>query len=156
MFIHRRRAEFGLLEDPSETISDTELISLVQEIKADSPYYGITMIWGCVRSRGIKVTRERLRRALKSIDPLGGALRWPSQIRRRPYSVGGPNSLWHIGKSMWHTHTHTHTHIHTMCIMHLYRCPYVICNKSKGLFLTCRKSEEYPLLAREGTVPLCV
>ena len=57
------------------------------------------MICGSIRSRGITVTRDRVRAAVKSVDPLGGALRWPAQIKRRPYSVPGPNSLRHIGES---------------------------------------------------------
>lgn len=90
--------EFGLVDDPSTKITDAELFSLINHIREDSPYSGISMLCGSIRSRGIKVTRERVRRTLKSIDPLGGALRWPSRIKRRPYSVGGPNSLWHIGE----------------------------------------------------------
>ena len=57
------------------------------------------MIWGSLRSRGIKVTRERVRSILREIDPFGSAMRWPSILtRRHPYSVPGPNSLWHVGK----------------------------------------------------------
>lgn len=57
------------------------------------------MMWGSLRSRGVKVSRERIRSALQSIDPLSRALRWPAGLtRRQPYSVAGPNSLWHIGK----------------------------------------------------------
>ena len=50
--------------------------------------------------KGIKVTRGRVRNTLKSIDPLDGLRKFPAGlVRRRPYSVAGPNSLWHIGKS---------------------------------------------------------
>ena len=42
-----------------------------------------------------RVTRARVRDALRSVDPINTALRW--QGGRRPYSVPGPNSLWHIG-----------------------------------------------------------
>ena len=88
----------GLVQDPNIRISDEELLSLVQQIRDDFLFSGITMMCGNIRSRGIIVTRDRVRRAIKMIDPLGGALRWPSKVRRRPYSVAGPNSLWHIGK----------------------------------------------------------
>ena len=90
--------EFGLIDDPTTHISDIDLQSLIQQIRGESPNCGISMMYGGIRSRGIKVTRERVREAIKSVDPLGGALRWPAKIKRRPYSVGGPNSLWHIGK----------------------------------------------------------
>ena len=90
--------EFELLDDPTTAISDGDLQALIQQIREESPNCGISMMFGNIRSRGIKVTRERVRVAIKSVDPLGGALRWPAKIKRRPYSVGGPNSLWHIGE----------------------------------------------------------
>ena len=56
------------------------------------------MVWGNLRARGIKATRESVRSMLRIIDPLGSISRcFPSPIRRQPYSVPGPNSLWHIG-----------------------------------------------------------
>ena len=59
------------------------------------------MMWGSLRARGVKVTRECVCQALRSIDPINVALRWPAgATRRRPYSVAGPNSLWHIGISL--------------------------------------------------------
>ena len=94
----RRRVEFDLVEDPEIEISDDDLVTLIQQIRIDAPYTGVQMMWGSLRQRGIKITRERLRVVLRSIDPFSGARRWPSAlIRRQPYSVPGPNSLWHIG-----------------------------------------------------------
>lgn len=91
--------EFGLLEEPSDTVvTDAELETVIREIRQDAPFSGVQMMCGSLRMRGIKVTRERVRSALRSIDPISGARRWPANIiRRRPYSVPGPNSLWHIG-----------------------------------------------------------
>jgi hypothetical protein len=52
---------------------------------------------GRIRAMGYKVTRERLRQAIRQIDPMYTALRWRGGlITRRPYAVAGPNSLWHI------------------------------------------------------------
>ncbi len=87
-----------MIDDPTTEVSDTDLQSLIETIREESPFSGISMICGSIRSRGITVTRDRVRAAVKSVDPLGGALRWPAQIKRRPYSVPGPNSLWHIGE----------------------------------------------------------
>ena len=87
-----------MLEDPDNELSDEDMTSLLKQIREDMPYSGVSMIWGNLRARGYKVTRERVRIALRAIDPLSVALRWPGRIiRRRPYSVPGPNSLWHIG-----------------------------------------------------------
>ena len=98
-YYHRRRVEYGLLEEPSHSISDEDLISLIRQIQQDMPYSGVQMICGSLRSRGLNVSRERIRSTLRAIDPLGGARRWPAGLtRRRPYSVPAPNSLWHIGE----------------------------------------------------------
>lgn len=86
------------MSDPSANVSDEELISMIKSIKQDTVYTGVSMMWGSLQSKGVKVTRERVRQALRSIDPISVALRWPAgATRRRPYSVAGPNSLWHIG-----------------------------------------------------------
>ena len=95
----RRRIEYGLIPDPLSEISDEDLLSTIGVIRLSLPYSGVSMIWGSLRSRGVKVSRERVRTALQSVDPLSRALRWPAGLtRRQPYSVAGPNSLWHIGK----------------------------------------------------------
>ena len=47
---------------------------------------------------GYNVSRERVRQGLRSLDPLCAAARLPGRpSHRRPYSVAGPLSLWHIG-----------------------------------------------------------
>jgi len=94
----RRRVAFGLVEDPSNELSDGDILALIRQIREDAPYSGVQMIYGGLRARGVKTSREKVRQLLRSIDPLAGATRWPSGlIRRHPYTVPGPNSLWHIG-----------------------------------------------------------
>ena len=88
--------EYGLLEDPSNEISDADLITLLRQIRMDLPYSGVSMVYGSLQARGFRVTREKVRSTLRSIDPLASASRW--QAERCPYSVAGPNSLWHIGE----------------------------------------------------------
>ena len=98
MTIYRRRVEFGLLIDPTTSVSSSDLISTVHAMRNEFPQMGETMVWGQLRSLGIQVTRERVRNALRQTDPLTTTLRWRGNLtRRRPYSVPGPNSLWHIG-----------------------------------------------------------
>lgn len=56
------------------------------------------MAAGLFRSRGYRVTRSRIRSALRSEDPISSVLHWPGGLtRRHMYSVAGPNSLWLIG-----------------------------------------------------------
>ena len=88
-----------MMNDTSASLSDADLLTLVRDICSQSPTVGVTMVCGQIRARGYKVTRESVRHALRTIDPLSAALRWPGGLTvRRPYSVAGPNSLWHIGK----------------------------------------------------------
>ena len=101
MTIYRRRVEYGLNSSTSGSPTDSELRIILNEIQRDQPALGETMIWGRFRSMGFHVTRSRLRQAIReSDDPLQRALRWRGELaRRQPYSVPGPNSLWHIGRS---------------------------------------------------------
>ena len=98
IYNYRRRLEYGLVHDPSNIISDNDLKSAIQELREYQPFCGVSMVCGNLRARRIKVTRERERCMLRSVDPLGRVLRcFPGSVRRQPYSVPGPNSLWHIG-----------------------------------------------------------
>lgn len=87
-----------MMTDPDTEVNDQELTSVIKSIQENTPFSGVSMICGSLRARGIGVTRERVRTTLRNIDPLSSALRWPAgATKRRPYSVAGPNSLWHIG-----------------------------------------------------------
>ena len=70
---------------------------MVTEMKSKYPDAGERLIQTDIRSRGIKVVRERLRTVIRDVDPLGTSLRWNAKLSRKQYSVPGPNSLWHIG-----------------------------------------------------------
>ena len=99
MTIYRRRVKYGIQQDASTVLTDIQLRALLQDIKSENPHLGEVMVLGRIRSLGYKVTRERLRHAIRQTDPLHLALRWPGAMTsRRPYSVHGPNSLWHIGE----------------------------------------------------------
>ena len=98
MTVYWRRAEYGMLDEPHFSINDEELNEKVQQILVQHPHVGQSFISGRLRSLGYRVTRERVRHAARTCDPLSAALKWHGIVtRRRPYSVPGPNSLWHIG-----------------------------------------------------------
>ena len=98
MTLYRRRREYGMLDDSVRPISDDELRGVMRNMRLQHPNYGETMAMGHVRSLGYKVSRARLRVAIHDTDPIQVALRWQGvPTIRRPYSVPGPNSLWHIG-----------------------------------------------------------
>ena len=86
------------LSDPYTTIDDGQLRSTIRDIRTQFTEIGESIMWGHLRAMGFHVQRERVRRALREIDPLNTALRWRGILTsRRPYCVPGPNSLWHIG-----------------------------------------------------------
>ena len=98
MTLYRCREEYGFIEDPRTTPSHAELTQLVQELKCHLPYSGEVMLLGRLRSMGYFVTRLHLRDVIHTLDPISTALRWKgNRLSRRPYSIPGPNSLWHIG-----------------------------------------------------------
>ena len=98
MTLYRRHREFGMLTDSARSVSDQELTEHLQQLRINSPYIGESMILGQLRALNIQDSRERVRHIIRRIDPLNTALRWGGNLSsRRPYSVPGPNSLWHIG-----------------------------------------------------------
>lgn len=97
MTVYRRRAEYNLLADPVNTLSDNELKNLLRRIRREHPNIGQTIIIGIIRAQGYHVSRVRVRDAIQQIDPLSTALRWHTITCRRQYRVPSPNSLWHIG-----------------------------------------------------------
>ena len=97
--LYRRRVEFDMIGYARENITDDQLHSILIHLRQEMPSLGETMTWGKIYSMGFVVRRERLRQAIRGIDPLHTSLRWRGYLTgRRPYSVPGPNSLWHLGK----------------------------------------------------------
>lgn len=102
-FLYRRRADFGMLDEPNNSLNDADLLEMIRQIHSESPTLGVSMVSGRLRARGFKVARDRLRRVMRESDPLSAAFRWPGgATKRRPYSLPGPNSLWHMGKLLMH------------------------------------------------------
>ena len=78
-------------------MTDAQLEMRVRELRRELPTFEEALVIGTLRSSGHHVTRDRVRRAIHATDPINTAMRWRGQsISRRPYSVPGPNSLWHM------------------------------------------------------------
>ena len=54
------------------------------------------MVQGFLRGNGVFLQIDRVRGALQRLDPFTAGLRWHAVVRRRTYSVPGPNALCHI------------------------------------------------------------
>ena len=93
--LYRRRQELGLHESFVD-ISYEELYTVITGMLTQTPYAGESYVSGGLRARGIFVQRYRIREILRTIDPVGRALRRRAAIQRRQYNVRAPNHMWHI------------------------------------------------------------
>ena len=68
---------------------------------------------------GFCVTRERVRNALRALDPIETALRWRGEVvHRQPDCVPGPNRLWHLGLLLLNAHIIAESNVHTyICVI---------------------------------------
>ena len=101
--VYHRRVEYGLMEEPSNTLTDDDIDKVLRELRVELPELGETMAAGCVWSLGYRIPRQQLWEGLQRIEPLSDALTWSTKTSRRPYTVSGPNCLWHIGKLRQYT-----------------------------------------------------
>uniref|UniRef100_A0A1X7VTM6 Integrase catalytic domain-containing protein n=1 Tax=Amphimedon queenslandica TaxID=400682 RepID=A0A1X7VTM6_AMPQE len=121
----KRRLELDLADDPTTVISDDDLSDFITDMLTVTPDVGQSLVLGRLRSLGYKVTREGVRAALRlNNSPLSRALRWPGvSTHRRPYSIPGPNSLWHIDGhhklTRWRFVTHAGTDEYSRLIVYL-------------------------------------
>jgi hypothetical protein len=79
---------------PQSAISDNELDDVVIRLRRHFRRAGVTMLRGMLQRIGYRISRERITQSLLRIDPVQRVFQ-RIQIRRRVYSVPGPNSLWH-------------------------------------------------------------
>jgi hypothetical protein len=89
---------------PLSTLSDAGLDELILRLRRHYCRAGITMLNGMLLRLGHRVPRERIRQSLVRIDPVQRVFE-RIRIRRRIYSVPGPNALWHHdgqhGRERW-------------------------------------------------------
>ena len=71
--------------------------AIEQELEGGGSCIGYRAMWQRLRNdRGMVVSRETVRHALRIIDPEGVSERLRNRLRRRQYRGKGPNFLWHI------------------------------------------------------------
>ena len=94
--IERRMGDLGVRASDFSSVSDAELDGLVSSIIDLHPRSGQKTVSGRLRSQGYKVQRDRIREAIRRVDPPGVEARFRSVLHRRKYHVRSPNSLWHL------------------------------------------------------------
>ena len=83
--IRRRRVGFGMTvgqKQPYSDIPDDDLDVFIKKILDLSPQSGERMVIGSLRSQGIKVQRERIRKYIGRVDPISRELRKRTTINR--------------------------------------------------------------------------
>ena len=77
MSLYRRRRLLGILNvSRFSNLSDSDLKDLVVSVKELFPDCGERIVLGFLRSRGIFVSRCRLRSVIHEVDPVNTSLRW--------------------------------------------------------------------------------
>ncbi|KAL2089875.1 hypothetical protein ACEWY4_014563 [Coilia grayii] len=94
--LYRHRQLLGIQPLTYTTMSNEDLNIVVRDILQSTTNAGERYVHGSLRARGIHIQRWRVRISLQEIDPIGRSFRRRRTIRRRIYSVSGPNMLWHI------------------------------------------------------------
>jgi hypothetical protein len=98
---------------PVSSLTDDALDDIITRLRSHFRRAGISMLDGMLRRLGHRVPRERIRESLMRIDPVQRVFQRIS-IRRRVYSVPGPNALWH------HDGQHGATAYYVAACMHTY------------------------------------
>ncbi|PIK34212.1 hypothetical protein BSL78_28964 [Apostichopus japonicus] len=95
--LKRIRLSLGIRKkDVTSVVTDAELDECVMAYVQTNPTDGEVMLKGALESKGVYVTRERLQKAIKRVNPEGVEERKRTTLKRREYCVPGPNALWHI------------------------------------------------------------
>ena len=82
-----------------QNVSDlrTVIVAIEQEQEGSGSNIGYRSVWQrLVTGRGLVVSKETVRHALRIIDPDGVDRRLRHRLQRRQYKGRGPNFLWHI------------------------------------------------------------
>ena len=100
--IYRRVREFGLETITGcNNISNEELDTIIRYFKHSHDItVGRSLILGHLKSLGLRIQHHRVTKSLVRIDPVNSRIRWAQLIKRRKYSVPGPNTLMDITVSL--------------------------------------------------------
>lgn len=95
--INRRMSEYGLsIRSTYSDIAEHDLKDIICQVHESFPNAGYRLILGWLNQRGLRVQESRVRRLMREVDPIGVTNRFFRSIYRRTYTVGGPQSLWHL------------------------------------------------------------
>ena len=95
--VRRRMSSYNLsIRSTYSPMTDDQLDELVAAVQQQFPNWGNRQMYGHLVSHGIRIPFSRVRESQSRVDPEGCMLRRLRNLRRRTYSVQGPQHLWHI------------------------------------------------------------
>ena len=95
--VRRRMASFNLsVRSTYSSITNNQLDEIVAGAQQHFPNWGNRQMYGHLISQNIRVPFRRVQESQRRVDPEGSVLRRLRNMRRRVYSVKGPQHLWHI------------------------------------------------------------
>lgn len=94
--VYKAMSEYGLYRENFSQLSQDEIEKEVDAIKQNHPKAGEVMVQGYLESRGLYIQRQKVRKAIHMVDPLGVEERKSKPIKRRIYTNPFPNYIWHI------------------------------------------------------------
>lgn len=95
---HLRRllARLQLYRRRNLTEPDALVNYIADQLRGPGRLHGYRMMTERCRSAGLRVTRDLVREVQSALDPEGVVQRRARRLRRRHYSVPGPNFIWHM------------------------------------------------------------
>lgn len=97
--LKRRLRDYGLKKSGNDgEVNDGHVIATIQEIMNEAgSLSGYRTVWHALRRRyGIHISRQKVARIIKELDPLGVEARKARRLQRREYISYGPNFCWHM------------------------------------------------------------
>ena len=95
--IRRRMSTFNLsIRGTYSSITDEQLDEIVAGMQNQFPNWGNRQMYGYLISQNIRLQFCRVRESQSRVDPEGSMMRRLTTLRRRTYSVRGPQHLWHV------------------------------------------------------------
>ncbi|KAG8712861.1 hypothetical protein FRC08_014000 [Ceratobasidium sp. 394] len=92
--LNKNLSDLGI-EHKFSNLTMSELNDLVHEFKVAQPGSGYRMAMAELQNKGLRVQRQRVLEALRTVDTLGIEQRSNHPITRRVYTSPYPNYLWH-------------------------------------------------------------
>ncbi|XP_057303686.1 uncharacterized protein LOC130641062 [Hydractinia symbiolongicarpus] len=88
MGLRRRIGQYESREEVIQAISS--------ELTGSGKSLGYRKLWKAIKANGIPARRSSVMEILRELDPVGVESRAKKRLRRRIYSVPGPDFLWHL------------------------------------------------------------